>query len=40
MNGTPNNMDETQINYAKIYRFTKATWYMIMLDDILERTNL
>lgn len=38
--GTHNNRDEFQMNDAKLYRFTKATWYLITLYDILQRAKL
>ena len=38
--GTQNNMDEFQMNDAKLYRFTKAIWYLITLYDILQRAKL
>ena len=34
--GTYNNIDEFQMKDAKLYRFTKATWYLITLYDILK----
>ena len=34
--GTYNNIDEFQMKDAKLYRFTKATWYLITLYDMLK----
>lgn len=38
--GTYNNVDEFQMKDAKLYRFTKATQYLITLYDILKRAEL